>query len=76
MAKPAVDGFERSHKDQVIVIRLGIRSSLGNQLAYQFNARAVPTFLMFDRSGNLAGRHVGVATSASLNNLLAQALEE
>ncbi len=71
-----MDGFQRSHKDEVEVIRLDIRSSLGNQLAYQFSVRAMPTFLMFDGQGNLAGRHVGIATAAALSDLAENASKE
>ncbi len=76
MSKPAVDGFQRSHRDQVAVIRLDIRSDLGNRLAYQFGVRAVPTFLMFDGHEGIAGRHVGIATPAALSTLAETALKE
>ena len=58
------------------VVRLDVRSELGNRLAYQFGARAVPAFLMFDNSGQIAGRHVGIATSAALSTLAETASKE
>jgi hypothetical protein len=76
LSKPVVDGFQRSHKDTVTVIRLDVRSELGNRLAYQFGARAVPTFLMFDNRGQISGRHVGIATSTALSTLAENASKE
>lgn len=76
MSKPAVDGFERSHRGQVSVVRLDVRSAIGNALAYQFQVRAVPTFLLFAPEGALAAKHVGVATAGRLANLLNELTEE
>lgn len=65
-----MDGFERSHRGQVSVVRLDVRSALGNALAYQFQVRAVPTFLLFTPEGELIAKHVGIATAGRLANLL------
>lgn len=75
MSKPAVDGFERANADRVSVVRLDVRSALGNSLAYRFQVRAVPTFLLFTAQGELVGKHVGLATSGRLANLLIQGME-
>lgn len=75
MSKPAVDGFERAHRGQVSVVRLDVRSALGNALAYQFQVRAVPTFLLFTPEGELIAKHVGIATGGRLANLLSEASE-
>ncbi len=52
------------------VVRLDVRSALGNALAYQFQVRAVPTFLLFTPEGELIAKHVGIATAGRLANLL------
>lgn len=57
------------------VVRLDVRSTLGNALAYQFQVRAVPTFLLFSPQGELWGRHVGIATAGRLANLLNETRE-
>lgn len=75
MSKPAVDGFERANAGRVSVVRLDVRSALGNALAYRFQVRAVPTFLLFTAQGELAARHVGIATSGRLANLLSEVTE-
>ncbi|GAB4403812.1 MAG: hypothetical protein Kow00123_15220 [Anaerolineales bacterium] len=75
MSKPAVDGFERSHQGQVAVVRLNVASALGNALAYQFQVRAVPTFLLFTPDGELAAKHVGIATAGRLASLLSEGTE-
>ena len=76
MSKPAVDGFERSHADRVAVVRLDMRSPLGRQMASRYAIRAVPSFLMFDSSGNLSGRHIGIAKTGTLSGLFNQAAKE
>ncbi|MDH7488352.1 MAG: thioredoxin family protein [Anaerolineae bacterium] len=75
MSKPAVDGFERANAGRVSVVRLDVRSALGNALAYQFQVRAVPTFLLFSPDGELAAKHVGIATAGRLASLLSEGTE-
>jgi hypothetical protein len=76
ISKPAVDGFERNYADDVRVIRLDVRSRVGNYLAYNFSVRAVPTFIMFRADGHFAGRHTGIATERTLEGLLQEATKE
>lgn len=71
-----MDGFERRHADGVIVVRLDVRSDVGNYLAYHFAVRAVPTFLMFNAAGQPLGRHVGIASGKMLDALLNESLKE
>ena len=58
------------------MIRLDIRSDVGNYLAYVFSVRAVPAFLMFGADGQPAGRHVGIASDKTLNGLLDEVVKE
>jgi thioredoxin-like negative regulator of GroEL len=58
------------------VIRLDIRSDVGNYLAYVFSVRAVPAFLMFGADGRPAGRHGGIASEKTLSGLLNEAIKE
>jgi len=60
----------------VAVVRLNVRSALGNTLAYQFQVRAVPTFLLFAPHGELVAKHVGVASAGRLTSLLDEGMEE
>jgi thioredoxin-related protein len=54
-----VSRLERDLKGQAQVLRLSIGSPVGRQLAVQYGVRGVPTFLLFDGSGQLVHHQVG-----------------
>jgi len=59
LAKPVVDGLERDLVGQADVLRLSAWSSVGRQLGAQYGVRGVPTFLLFDGTGQLIHYQVG-----------------
>lgn len=59
MAKPVVDRLERDLEGEALVLRLSTWGSVGRQLASRYGVRGVPTFLLFDGSGNMVHYQVG-----------------
>jgi hypothetical protein len=59
LAKPVVDRLERDLAGQAQVLRLSAWSGVGRQLSDRYGVRGVPTFLLFDGSGQLAHYQVG-----------------
>jgi thioredoxin-related protein len=59
LAKPVVDRLERDLKGQVHVLRLSAWGSVGRQLGARFGVRGVPTFLLFDDTGQMIHYQVG-----------------
>jgi hypothetical protein len=57
-AKPVVDGIEREHQGQLIVIRLNIQEPAGSELASRYQARYTPTFVMLDGTGQELWRSI------------------
>jgi thioredoxin-related protein len=47
------------YKRQAQVLRLSAWSSIGRQLAARYGVRGVPTFLLFDGSGQMVHYQVG-----------------
>jgi thioredoxin-related protein len=59
LAKPAVSRLERDLEGQAQVLRVNAGSQVGRQLAAQYRVRGVPTFLLFDGSGQVIHVQVG-----------------
>jgi thioredoxin-related protein len=59
LAKPVVDKLERELGGQAQVLRLNISSSVGRQLGARHGVRGVPTFFLFDGSGEMIDYQVG-----------------
>jgi thioredoxin-related protein len=59
MAKPVVDRLERDLQGEAQVLRLSARGSVGRQLVIRYGVRGVPTFLLFDGSGEMIHYQVG-----------------
>jgi thioredoxin-related protein len=54
-----VDRLERDLEGQAQVVRLSAWGSVGRQLAARYGVRGVPTFLLFDGSGQMVHYQVG-----------------
>jgi thioredoxin-related protein len=54
-----VHGLERELGDRVQVLRLDVLSSVGRSAAEKYTVRAVPTFVLFDGSGEIVYYQVG-----------------
>jgi thioredoxin-related protein len=59
LAKPVVDRLERDLAGEAHVLRLSAISGVGRQLAGRYGVRGVPTFLLFDGSGEMVHYQVG-----------------
>ncbi|MGD9374480.1 MAG: thioredoxin family protein [Anaerolineae bacterium] len=59
MAKPVVDRLERDLEGEARVLRLSVWGSVGRELAARYGVRGVPTFLLFDGTGQMVHRQVG-----------------
>jgi thioredoxin-related protein len=59
LAKPVVDRLEKDLAGQAEVLRLSAWSAVGRQLSARYGVRGVPTFLLFDGSGQLTHYQVG-----------------
>ncbi|MFN2153294.1 MAG: thioredoxin family protein [Anaerolineales bacterium] len=57
--KPIVDELESEFAGKLEVIRLNVQSSVGRELAGQYDFRYTPTFIFFDAQGNELWRAVG-----------------
>ena len=58
-ASPVVDGIERQHAGQLIVVRLNVQDPSALPWLSRFGFQATPTFLLFDASGAEVWRSVG-----------------
>jgi thioredoxin-related protein len=54
-----VDGLERDLEGQAQVLRLSAWSSVGRQVVARYGVRGVPTFLLFDGTGELVHHQAG-----------------
>jgi thioredoxin-related protein len=54
-----VDGLERDLEGQAQVLRLSAWSPVGRQVAARYGVRGVPTFLLFDGTGEVVHYQVG-----------------
>lgn len=57
--KPVVDRVEQEFEGRLLVIRLNIQESLGQELAPVYGFEYTPTFIFFDENGNELWRTVG-----------------
>lgn len=54
-----MDRLERDLEGQAQVLRLSLWSAVGRKLSAQYGVRGVPTFLLFDGSGQMIHYQVG-----------------
>jgi thioredoxin-related protein len=59
LAKPVVDRLERDLVGRAEVLRLNASSELGKQLGARYGVRGVPTFFLFDGTGEIVSYQVG-----------------
>ena len=51
--KPAVDRLETQLGHKLIFVRLEVQSQVGKALYSKYDAKLVPTFIIFDQSGSI-----------------------
>jgi thiol-disulfide isomerase/thioredoxin len=69
-SKPKVDQMERDLSDQASVLRLNVRTSPGDQLAYRWQVTGVPTFFVFDGQGESVYRRAGAPDVAAITEVV------
>jgi thioredoxin-related protein len=67
-----VDRLERDLEGQAQVLRLSIMSGVGRELAARYGVRGVPTFLLFDGSGQIVHYQVGRLDPERIKDALSQ----
>jgi thioredoxin-related protein len=60
MAKPVVDGIERTLEEEVEVLRLKVTGGVGRELAARYGVRSLPTLVLLDGQGDVVLKRVGV----------------
>jgi len=76
LAKPIVDGIEDDLHGQAQVLRIDLLSGVGRETASQFGVKAVPTTLVFDGSGQLVLRDMGMPDAAAIKAAVREALAQ
>ena len=70
-----MDRLERDLEGQAEVLRLSAISGIGRELAGRYGVRGVPTFFLFDGTGELVSYQVGRLDAALVQSEI-QALEK
>jgi thiol-disulfide isomerase/thioredoxin len=70
-AKPVVDGLEAELGDRASFLRVDLLGAVGEQLAARYDVTATPTFLVFDRRGQLVVKRSGKVPTAELRRAIA-----
>jgi hypothetical protein len=58
-AKPVVDGLEEEFEGRAFVVRVELSSRTGRLLGRRYDIDTVPSFVAFDRSGDVVFRRNG-----------------
>ncbi len=58
-AKPVVDGLEREYEGEAFVVRVELSSAPGRELSRRYGIDTVPSFIVFDRSGDVVFKRNG-----------------
>lgn len=66
MAKPIVDGIEKDLEGEADVIRLNILKKTGREALMMYHVRAIPTLIVLDGCGEVAGKYVGIPRSGKV----------
>jgi thioredoxin-related protein len=70
MAAPVVDRLERNLQGRAQVVRLETRHPVSAELADLFQVRAVPSLLVFNGSGKIIYRGVGIPNPEQVERLV------
>lgn len=60
-AKPVVDGLEDEYEGRAVVLRADLRSETGREVAGRYGIDVVPSFVVFDASGEVVFSENGTA---------------
>ena len=65
-----MDRLESDLAEQAQVLRLSVSGEIGRVVAARYGVRSVPTFIVFDSSGNAVAQTAGLPDSKQLRALL------
>ena len=71
ISKPKVDRLERDVADQADVLRLNVKETPGDQLAYRWQVTGLPTFFVLDGNGDMVYRRAGAPDSEEIKDAVA-----
>jgi thiol-disulfide isomerase/thioredoxin len=74
-SKPKVDRLERDIQSQASLLRLNVKEDAGLALAYRWQVSGVPTFFVFNGSGDAVYRRAGAPDTAAIKAAVVAALE-
>ncbi|HUS83836.1 MAG TPA: thioredoxin family protein [Anaerolineales bacterium] len=70
-AKPIVDGIEKQHADNLVVIRVNVQDDAMRPLMKTYAFQFTPTFILFDPAGGEIYRTVGAIDPKAIDQTLA-----
>ena len=70
-AKPIVDGIEKQHADNLVVIRANVQAEAMRPLMKTYAFQFTPTFILFDQAGEEIFRSVGAIDPEVIDKALA-----
>lgn len=59
MAKPVVDGLERTMDGKMAIARMDVADDEGRAIAQKYGVSSVPAFIVLDGKGNVLYRKIG-----------------
>jgi thioredoxin-related protein len=65
-----VDGLERELTGRLQVVRLDVMSTIGWQAANSYEARGLPTFLLFNGQGQVVYRQAGLINRERVREII------
>lgn len=71
-----MDRLEQELEGQAQVLRLDVMDSVGRELAMRYGARAVPTFVVLDGTGQVLLRQAGMPDRDGIKAAIAKPLAE
>ncbi|MCJ7825755.1 MAG: thioredoxin family protein [Anaerolineales bacterium] len=72
-AKPIVDGIEKQHVDNLVVIRVNVQDEAMRPLMKTYTFQFTPTFILFDPEGAEIYRTVGAIDPQAIAQALTPA---
>ncbi|UCH59794.1 MAG: thioredoxin family protein [Anaerolineales bacterium] len=69
-AKPIVDGIERDHAGQLIVLRVDVQDPVGKIMAREQSVIATPTFILYNAQGEILWKSVGTINAKRIAEAL------
>ena len=66
--------LEKKYHEKIEFIIVDVRTTEGNDLAYQYRVDYIPRFFLLDNKGNTAFTEVGVQSQSKLDSQISQTI--